>query len=204
MVDEQPKIEKPAEQKAEIVPVESKTGLTAEITETDAFKLYLEMGIERSLAKLNQSVSNSYPALTLNKLKQWSKTYGWVEKADQYDRDAHEQAMKVALKQAMVTKIDMLTICRTTLLNYAKDLKGNEVIIRKTDKKGNVTEEIKVNKYHPSTHDAVEVYRVIKEELGEGLPDFQAVKEINLTQVIQYIIKNHITKDAYSNSQPEQ
>lgn len=175
--------------------MEEKTALVIKITEPEAFQLYLEMGVGRSHIKLQEILGER--SVALRTIGEWSSKYNWVDRADQYDRSRHDEIMKIALKKAVKSKVDILTICQSVLGGFSRELIGEEVIIKKTDRAGNTTEKVVMNRYHPDMADVERAYKIIKEEIGEGLPDFGELKEINLTAIFQQIFKN-----AKSTTQP--
>lgn len=175
MADEQPKIEE-------------KTAIVLKVTEPEAFQLYLEMGVERSLSKLRDLLGNR--SVASRTMEEWSRLNKWVIKSDEFDKKQHDEIFKQALKKSVRSKSDILMICQAVLGQFAVDLKGEQIIIKRKDKDGKEMEEIKINRYHPSMTDVEKAYRIIKEEIGEGLPEFSALKEINLTAVFQQIFKN--------------
>ncbi len=72
-------------------PWEQQQGESAKAFE--AFKVYLDMGSERSLREVAGKLNKS---LTL--IGRWSSTHGWVDRVAEYDADlqrkAHAQAVK--------------------------------------------------------------------------------------------------------------
>lgn len=167
---------------------QEKTAIVQKITETEAFRMYLELGMERSVQKVMESAGERRVSLTTG--YEWSKKNNWVEKAEEFDKAHHDEIMKLALKKAVRSKSEILAICQSVLGQFAKELAGEKIILRKTDKQGNVTEEIKMNKYHPNMADVEKAYKIIKQEIGEGLPEWNEAKTLNLTAIFQQIFKN--------------
>jgi len=164
MADEQPK-------------PEEKTAIVQKVTEPEAFQTYLEMGVDRSIEKVQEVFRER--SVSLRWLYEWSSRNHWVEKADNHDKEVHDALMRVALKKVVRSKIDILTICQAVFGQFAVELKGEEIIIKRKDKDGNEIKEVKIRRYHPDMSDVERAYRIIKEEIGEGLPDFSQLREVN-------------------------
>ena len=164
------------------------TAIIKKIIEPDAFQLYLQMGVERSHTRLQELLGDR--SVALRTIAEWSSKYNWVAKADEYDKKEHDFRMKLALKQAMKSKVNMLAICQSVLGRFSQELIGEKIVIERQDKWGGITKRTVLKRYHPDMGDAEKAYNIIKRELGEGLPDWGAVKELNLTQIFQQIINN--------------
>lgn len=160
---------------------DEETTLVRKATEPEAFELYLSMGVERSQDKLWRALGNSAPSLRT--LQVWSSKYNWMTKVDEYDKKIHEEIMRIALKKAIRSKADVIEICRAVLARFSQRLLGEEREIYTVAGIKKVME-----KYNPDMADAERAYKIIKQEIGEGLPDWTGVKEINLTQIFQQII----------------
>jgi hypothetical protein len=174
----------------EIIPINK-------ITEPEVFKMYLELGMERSLVKLSKLLNTS--DVKYFQLVYWSRTNKWVLKAEEYDKKLHEQAMQLALKNALKSKIDILRICQKVFNRFEQVLEGDKLVLTKRKKDGTVEEEIKINRYSPNMFDVERAYNIVKTELGEGLPEWEKVKEINLTAIFQQIF-NQKKSDGESNT----
>ena len=80
-----------AGQSGEGVPWEQQPGESAKAFE--AFAIYRDMGVERSVRKVTQRLNKS---LTL--IGKWSSRYNWPERARAYDRDLDRQAHAQAVR----------------------------------------------------------------------------------------------------------
>jgi len=165
------------------------------INELEAYQLYLDMGVDRSLEKLVQTYSSTIPSINISNLKYWCRVKGWVSKADDFDKREHDEVFKIALKKSVKSKVNILTLCQTVLSRFGQELVGEKVIIKRKDVNGNDIEEIRMNRYHPDMSDVERAYKIIKQELGEGLSEWDNTKEINLTAVFQQIFKNAETEE---------
>lgn len=78
-------------------PWEQQQGESAKAFE--AFKVYLDMGSERSIRAVGEKLGKSSTLMA-----RWSSTHGWVERVAAYDADlrqqAHDQAVKSARKMS--------------------------------------------------------------------------------------------------------
>lgn len=78
-------------------PWEQQQGESAKAFE--AFKVYLDMGSDRSIRAVGEKLSKSSTLMA-----RWSSTHGWVERVAAYDADlrrqAHDQAVKSARKMS--------------------------------------------------------------------------------------------------------
>lgn len=81
----------PKRQETEIAPWEQQPGESAKAFE--AFAVYRDMGVERSVRKVTQRLNKS---LTL--IGKWSSRYNWPERARAYDRDLDRQAHAQAVR----------------------------------------------------------------------------------------------------------
>ena len=81
----------PKRQEPEIAPWEQQPGESAKAFE--AFAIYRDMGVERSVRKVTQRLNKS---LTL--IGKWSSAYNWPERARAYDRDLDRQAHAQAVR----------------------------------------------------------------------------------------------------------
>ena len=81
----------PKRQEPEIAPWEQQPGESAKAFE--AFAIYRDMGVERSVRKVTQRLNKS---LTL--IGKWSSRYNWPERARAYDRDLDRQAHAQAVR----------------------------------------------------------------------------------------------------------
>ena len=142
-----------------------------------AFGMYLALGPDRSLRKLIEKwkQDKNITGTALSTLARWSKDNNWVEKADKFDKEEHEQLMKLTLKKGLKSKINMINICRALLIKFGENIKTG-------------------GDYVPTMKDAEMAYKILKIELGEGLPDWEKVKVINLTAIFQQIFKNESDK----------
>jgi hypothetical protein len=165
------------------------TAIANKVTEMEAFEVYLSMGVERSQKKLWELLGER--SVALRTIESWSAKNGWVEKADEYDKRMYEETMKLVLKRAMRTKADAVEICRAVMSRFSKLLLGENKIVG-YDKSGTPLTILK--QYDPTMADMERAYRIVKQELGEGLPDWEGVKEINLTQIFQQIINEENAK----------
>ena len=82
----------PKRQEPEIAPWEQQPGESAKAFE--AFAIYRDMGVERSVRKVTQRLNKS---LTL--IGKWSSAYNWPERARAYDRDLDRQAHAQAVRE---------------------------------------------------------------------------------------------------------
>lgn len=159
------------------------------VTEPEAFQVYLEMGVERSIPKLQQLFSGR--SVSLRTLWEWSRRNNWVVRADEWDRLRHEEIYKLALKNAIKVKSDVLDICRAVIGTFVMELKGEkfEITTQEINKDGKVKTKKKeyLRRFHPLFEDVKIAYDIIKQELGEGLSEWESKKSINLLQVIQQI-----------------
>ena len=81
----------PKRQEPDIAPWEQQPGESAKAFE--AFTIYRDMGVERSVRKVTQRLNKS---LTL--IGKWSSRYNWPERARAYDRDLDRQAHAQAVR----------------------------------------------------------------------------------------------------------
>lgn len=81
----------PKRQEPDIAPWEQQPGESAKAFE--AFAIYRDMGVERSVRKVTQRLNKS---LTL--IGKWSSRYNWPERALAYDRDLDRQAHAQAVR----------------------------------------------------------------------------------------------------------
>ena len=81
----------PKRQETEIAPWEQQPEESAKAFE--AFAVYRDMGVERSVRKVTQRLNKS---LTL--IGKWSSRYNWPERARAYDRDLDRQAHAQAVR----------------------------------------------------------------------------------------------------------
>ena len=81
----------PKRQEPDIAPWEQQPGESAKAFE--AFAIYRDMGVERSVRKVTQRLNKS---LTL--IGKWSSAYNWPERARAYDRDLDRQAHAQAVR----------------------------------------------------------------------------------------------------------
>lgn len=81
----------PKRQEPDIAPWEQQQGESAKAFE--AFAIYRDMGVERSVRKVTQRLNKS---LTL--IGKWSSRYNWPERARAYDRDLDRQAHAQAVR----------------------------------------------------------------------------------------------------------
>ena len=81
----------PTRQEPDIAPWEQQPGESAKAFE--AFAIYRDMGVERSVRKVTQRLNKS---LTL--IGKWSSRYNWPERARAYDRDLDRQAHAQAVR----------------------------------------------------------------------------------------------------------
>ncbi len=142
-------------------------------TEMLGLKVYLNLGEDRTIRRVNDIFQQRFSkdSVTLRTLFNWSIKNNWVDRADKFDQEQYEALMKLELKRAMKSKINMVTICRALLLRFGMRLKGE-------------------GDYKPNMKDAELAYKIMKQELGEGLPEWDKVREINLTAIFQQIFKN--------------
>lgn len=82
----------PKRQEPDIAPWEQQPGESAKAFE--AFAIYRDMGVERSVRKVTQRLNKS---LTL--IGKWSSRYNWPERARAYDRDLDRQARAQAVRE---------------------------------------------------------------------------------------------------------
>lgn len=82
----------PKRQEPDIAPWEQQPGESAKAFE--AFAIYRDMGVERSVRKVTQRLNKS---LTL--IGKWSSRYNWPERARAYDRDLDRQAHAQAVRE---------------------------------------------------------------------------------------------------------
>lgn len=82
----------PKRQEPDIAPWEQQPGESAKAFE--AFAIYRDMGVERSVRKVTQRLNKS---LTL--IGKWSSAYNWPERARAYDRDLDRQAHAQAVRE---------------------------------------------------------------------------------------------------------
>ena len=82
----------PKRQEPDIAPWEQQPGESAKAFE--AFAIYRDMGVERSVRKVTQRLNQS---LTL--IGKWSSRYNWPERARAYDRDLDRQAHAQAVRE---------------------------------------------------------------------------------------------------------
>ena len=82
----------PKRQEPDIAPWEKQPGESAKAFE--AFAIYRDMGVERSVRKVTQRLNKS---LTL--IGKWSSRYNWPERARAYDRDLDRQAHAQAVRE---------------------------------------------------------------------------------------------------------
>lgn len=61
----------------------------------EAFKVYLDMGSERSIRAVGEKLGKSSTLMA-----RWSSTHGWVERVIAYDADLQRQAHSEAVKSA--------------------------------------------------------------------------------------------------------
>lgn len=172
--------------------IQESNKIQKKVTEPEAFQMYLEMGYDRSQRKLYDLLLQNFGdnVVSLRTIEEWSVKYNWVEKADELDKKIHDETMALALKKAMRSKADILTLCQALFGRFATRLKGDEITITKRKRDGTIEERKILDAYRPNMSDIEKAYRIIKEEIGEGLPDWTGKKEINLTQVFQQIINN--------------
>ena len=81
----------PKRHEPDIAPWEQQPGESAKAFE--AFAIYRDMGVERSVRKVTQRLNKS---LTL--IGKWSSRYNWPERARAYDRDLDRQAHAQAVR----------------------------------------------------------------------------------------------------------
>lgn len=81
----------PKRHEPDIAPWEQQQGESAKAFE--AFAIYRDMGVERSVRKVTQRLNKS---LTL--IGKWSSRYNWPERARAYDRDLDRQAHAQAVR----------------------------------------------------------------------------------------------------------
>ena len=81
----------PKRQEPDIAPWEQQPGESAKAFE--AFAIYRDMGVERSVRKVTQRLNKS---LTL--IGKWSSRYNWPKRARAYDRDLDRQAHAQAVR----------------------------------------------------------------------------------------------------------
>lgn len=81
----------PKRQEPDIAPWEQQPGESAKAFE--AFAIYRDMGVERSVRKVTQRLNKS---LTL--IGKWSSRYNWPERARAYDRELDRQAREQAVR----------------------------------------------------------------------------------------------------------
>lgn len=81
----------PKRQEPDIAPWEQQPGESAKAFE--AFAIYRDMGVERSVRKVTQRLNKS---LTL--IGKWSSRYNWPERVRAYDRDLDRQAHAQAVR----------------------------------------------------------------------------------------------------------
>ena len=82
----------PKRHEPDIAPWEQQPGESAKAFE--AFAIYRDMGVERSVRKVTQRLNKS---LTL--IGKWSSRYNWPERARAYDRDLDRQAHAQAVRE---------------------------------------------------------------------------------------------------------
>ena len=82
----------PKRQEPDIAQWEQQPGESAKAFE--AFAIYRDMGVERSVRKVTQRLNKS---LTL--IGKWSSRYNWPERARAYDRDLDRQAHAQAVRE---------------------------------------------------------------------------------------------------------
>ena len=82
----------PKRQEPDIAPWEQQPGESAKAFE--AFAIYRDMGVERSVRKVTQRLNKS---LTL--IGKWSSRYNWPERDRAYDRDLDRQAHAQAVRE---------------------------------------------------------------------------------------------------------
>ena len=143
-----------------------------EPTEMLGLKVFLNLGEGRRLKNVFNAFRFRFgeASVTLRTIENWSSKNGWIVKADKFDQDQYEQLMKAELKKAMKSKINVVTICRALILRFGKRLQIG-------------------GGYEPNAKDFELAYKMMKQELGEGLPEWGDVKKINLIAVFQQIIK---------------
>ena len=83
----------PKRQEPDIAPWEQQPGESAKAFE--AFAIYRDMGVERSVRKVTQRLNKS---LTL--IGKWSSRYNWPERARAYDRDVYKRQRQNAIDKA--------------------------------------------------------------------------------------------------------
>ena len=81
----------PKRQEPDIAPWEQQPGESAKAFE--AFAIYRDMGVERSVRKVTQRLNKSLPLIG-----KWSSRYNWPERARAYDRDLDRQAHAQAVR----------------------------------------------------------------------------------------------------------
>lgn len=161
--------------------IEQSTAVIQKVTEPEAFEIYLSMGVERSLAKVWELLGAR--SVALRTLEDWSSKNNWVIRCDEYDKKMHDEIMKIVLKKAVRSKADVVEICRAVLARFSQRLLGEEIAVATKSGIQKVME-----RYNPDMADAERAYNIIKREIGEGLPEWGDIKEINLTQIFQQII----------------
>lgn len=82
----------PKRQEPEIAPWEQQPGESAKAFE--AFAIYRDMGVERSLRKLTQQLHKN-----LTTIRDWSVKWNWQERVRAYDRDLDRQAHAQAVRE---------------------------------------------------------------------------------------------------------
>src|SRR3974377_1753660 len=60
----------------------------------EAFQLYRDMGVERSLAKVGQQLGKSTPLM-----ERWSKRWNWVARVTAWDMEQDRRTREANLKQ---------------------------------------------------------------------------------------------------------
>ena len=81
-----------------------------------------------SIQKLHQTWAEYVPKFqkpSFRTLKSWSAKYRWVERSQAIHQAAKDEAVKKAVEQLTISKVEILTITRALMIRYGQQLKDN-------------------------------------------------------------------------------
>ena len=99
----------------------------------DAFLIYFALGKNRNLINVRRELDKNGVKISLTSVGIWSKKYEWVNRVEAMDKEASEKAEEQAIKEATVTKGEVLKMIKNTMIQYSRALLDGSVIPNVSD-----------------------------------------------------------------------
>jgi len=100
--------------------------IKSKFKEKEYFRIYYNLGPDRSLEKLRQELAKSMTKSPPSKvwLGELSRKYGWQKRIEEWDNKVAARLDQKALEQAVVSNEQILKIASAVIFTFAKKLKG--------------------------------------------------------------------------------